>query len=670
MAENRNMLRGNKSKTPVIYTVVIVSIMGLALILYATYAYLGYIRLNSITKPSISDILNAMETLFTEESFKLPLSLEVIQEILIMQVRDIWWVYAGIFLAVFLMMTSRNPNDFHGIEHGSAKWADNYDKKMFTDKTGIPCGDNFYVTVENPDHKYYSSHNLNEIVIGGSGAGKSFRKIKPDIMQMTGSYVVTDPSGELYRDCAKILRENGYKVRVLNLTNINLSNSYNPFVYMVEEQDVLNIADLFMKNSAGEGEKEDFWSGAAQDMLVMIMLYLFKADDEVKSFGRVIRLVNSIQYKNNKIDETCELGRCMKKHQMNEKNKNDAASINWNGLLGTPQETLGSIAKTLSTRLRLWAVEDVDMLTGDDEMDFDDIGVNKTAIFLIIPAARQTYKAVANIFYSQLFERLMYIASLKYNNRLPLLVACELDEFANLGTIPNFSEILAVVRKYNIRLCVVLQGLSQLKAIYEKTFDSIIGNCSIFTFLGTNDQESKEYVSKKLGKTTVRTDTKSHNRGNQGGGTDNESFAARDLLAPDEISRALKKGKNGKCIVFVDEYNPFFLDKFNTLKHPLISKVGSSFKKDWANNSDITVDFAGIKEERMKRYAEVQKKAHLISDALEKGNYEQPQTFEQNREEENRIKLQKIFEDSVGTMMAFNDGLEIPNDDFDDIEDG
>ena len=670
MAENRNMLRGNKSKAPVIYTVVIVSIMGLALILYATYAYLGYIRLNNITKPSISDILNAMETLFTQESFKLPLSLEVIQEILIMQVRDIWWVYAGIFLAVFLMMTSRNPNDFRGIEHGSAKWADNYDKKMFTDKTGIPCGDNFYVTVENPDHKYYSSHNLNEIVIGGSGAGKSFRKIKPDIMQMTGSYVVTDPSGELYRDCAKILRENGYKVRVLNLTNINLSNSYNPFVYMVEEQDVLNIADLFMKNSAGEGEKEDFWSGAAQDMLVMIMLYLFKADDEVKSFGRVIRLVNSIQYKNNKIDETCELGRCMKKHQMNEKNKNDAASINWNGLLGTPQETLGSIAKTLSTRLRLWAVEDVDMLTGDDEMDFDDIGVNKTAIFLIIPAARQTYKAVANIFYSQLFERLMYIASLKYNNRLPLLVACELDEFANLGTIPNFSEILAVVRKYNIRLCVVLQGLSQLKAIYEKTFDSIIGNCSIFTFLGTNDQESKEYVSKKLGKTTVRTDTRSHNKGNQGGGTDNESFAARDLLAPDEISRALKKGKNGKCIVFVDEYNPFFLDKFNTLKHPLISKVGSSFKKDWANNSDITVDFVGIKEERMKRYAEVQKKAHLISDALEKGNYEQSKTFEQNREEENKLKLQKIFEDSVGTMMAFNDGLEIPNDDFDDIEDG
>lgn len=668
MTENRNMLRGNKSKAPLIYMIIIFSVMGLALILYATYTYLGYIRLNKITEPGIMDAVNALGTLFTEDSLKLPITIEVIKEVLIMQVRDIWWIYVGIALMVFLIMTSRNPNDYRGMEHGSAKWADKYDKKMFTDKTGIPCGDNFYVTVENPDHKYYSSHNLNEIVIGGSGAGKSFRKIKPDIMQMTGSYVVTDPSGELYRDCAKLLRENGYKVRVLNLTNISLSNSYNPFVYMVEEQDVLNIADLFMKNSAGEGEKEDFWSGAAQDMLVMIMLYLFKADDEVKSFGRVIRLVNSIQYKDNKIDETCELGRCMKKHQMNEKNRNDAASINWNGLLGTPQETLGSIAKTLSTRLRLWAVEDVDMLTGEDEMDFDDIGVHKTAIFLIIPAARQTYKAVANIFYSQLFERLMYIASVKYNNRLPLLVSCELDEFANIGRIPNFSETLAVVRKYNIRLCIVLQGLSQLKAIYEKTFDSIVGNCSIFTFLGTNDQESKEYVSKKLGKTTVRTDTRSHNRGNQGGGSDNESYAARDLLAPDEISRALKKGKNGKCIVFVDEYNPFFLDKFNTLLHPLISKVGSSFKKDWANNSDITVDFASVKDERMKRYTELQRKAHLISDALENGNFEEAVTFEESQAEENKRKLKELFESSSSTLMSFNDALIDPTIDLDDIE--
>lgn len=590
--ESRNKLRGGKSKAPIIYTIVIISLIVLAFIFYTTYTYLGYITVNKIESPSFSDVMNVFLILFTPESFALPITKDVIKEVLVMQVTDLWWLYAGIVLIVFIAATSKNPNDYRGMEHGSARWADKYDEKQFKDNTGIPCGDNFYVTVQNQKHKYYESHNLNEIVIGGSGAGKSFRKIKPDIIQMTGSYVVTDPSGELYRDCAKLLRANGYKVRVLNLTDISLSNSYNPFKYMREEQDVLNVADLFMKNSAGDGEKEDFWSGAAQDMLVMIMVYLFKADDEIKSFGRVIRLVNSIQYKDGKIDETCELARCMKKHQLKDENKNDVVSVNWNSLLGTPQETLGSIAKTLSTRLRLWAVEDVDMLTAEDEMDFDDVGVHKTAIFLIIPAARQTYKAVANIFYSQLFERLMYIASVKYNNRLPLLVSCELDEFANIGRIPNFAETLAVVRKYNIRLCIVLQGLSQLKAIYEKTYDGIIGNCSIFTFLGTNDQESKEYLSKKLGKTTVRTDTRSYNRGNQGGGSDNESFAARDLLAPDEISRALKKGKRGKCIVFVDEFNPFFLDKFDTLKHPKIAEVGSSFKKDWHNNSDIVFSSA------------------------------------------------------------------------------
>ncbi|MGN0537598.1 MAG: VirD4-like conjugal transfer protein, CD1115 family, partial [Acutalibacteraceae bacterium] len=632
-----------------------------AFVLYATYTYLSYLSIHpDITEPGIRDIINSLSLLFTPQSFALPLTNDVIQKALTMQITDLWWVYALSAAVVFIAATSSNKNDFRGMEHGSSEWADKYDLKQFTDNTGIPCGDNFYVTVNNPKHKYYSSHNLNEIVIGGSGAGKSFRKIKPDIMQMTGSYVVTDPSGELYRDCAKILRKNGYKVRVLNLVNISLSNAYNPFKYMTEEQDVLNIADLFMKNSAGEGEKEDFWSGAAQDMLVMIMLYLFKTKGEIKSFGRVIRLVNSIQYANGKIDPLCELARCMEKHKAIPGNEYDAVTVNWNSMLGTPQETLGSIAKTLSTRLRLWAVEDVDMLTGEDEMDFDDIGVNKTAIFLIIPAARQTYKAVANIFYSQLFERLMYVASEKYNNRLPLLVSCELDEFANIGRIPNFSETLAVVRKYNIRLCIVLQGLSQLKAIYEKTWESIIGNCSIFTFLGTNDQDSKEYVSKKLGKTTVRTDTKSYNRGNQGGGSDNESYAGRDLLMPEEISKALKKGKNGKCIVFVDEFNPFFLDKFNTLQHKLIGEVGSSFPKDAQNNSDITVDYAHAKEEKKKRYEEQQKQAHQLSAALANGDYN---TEPQRSNEEI---LTEIFHKSDEQLITYNGDVIEPDEDEED----
>ena len=233
------------------------------------------------------------------------------------------------------------------------------------------------------------------------------------------------------------------------------------------------------------------------------------------------------------------------------------------------------------------------------KMDFDNVGKEKTAIFLIIPSARQTYKVIANIFYSQLFERLMLVANNDCNGRLPQLVSCELDEFANIGKIPNFSETLAVVRSHNIRICIVLQGLSQLKAPYEKTWESIIGNCSIFTFLGTNDMDSKEYVSKKLGKTTVRVDSRSYNRGSQGGGSDSENYIQRDLLSPDEISQAVRaKGKSkrygGNCIIFVDEFKPFYLLKYDTLHHPLFSQSGSSYESGIPNNTDISKSYSEI----------------------------------------------------------------------------
>lgn len=385
------------------------------------------------------------------------------------QATKLWWLYASAAFAVFLAATSNTKDEFRGMEHGSASWAEKYDEKQFKDNKGIPIGLNTYVSIENCNNSSYMPHNLNELVIGGSGARKTFGKIQPDIMQMFGSYVVTDPKGELYRNTAKFLAANGYKIRVLNLIDIHLSNSYNPFAYMQEEQDVINVADLFMKNSAGEGEKEDFWTGAAHDMLVAIMVYLWKTDYELKTFGRVVRLVNSVQYKDGKIDELCELARCLKNHAI--EHPNDVAAVNWASIQGTPQETLGSICKVLSTRLRLWAVEDVDELTATDEMDFDSIGKEKTAVFMLIKVPRNPYKVISNIFYSQLFERLMLVANRDFNGCLPLLVSCELDEFPNLGKIPDYSETLAVVRSHNIRICTVLQGLSQLKALYEKTWE-------------------------------------------------------------------------------------------------------------------------------------------------------------------------------------------------------
>ena len=248
-------------------------------------------------------------------------------------------------------------------------------------------------------------------------------------------------------------------------------------------------------------------------------------------------------------------------------------------------------------------------------MDLDSVGTELTAIFVFVRPARNPYKAVVNMFYSQLFERLMWVANNKHNGRLPLLVSCELDEFANVGAIPNFSETLAVVRSHNIRICIVLQGLSQLKALYEKTWESIIGNCSIFTFLGTNDVDSNKYVSERLGKTTVRIDMRSHNTGNQGGGTQSEQYTGRELLLPNEIPKAIMargrtKRFGGSCIVFMDEYHPFFIRKFNTKKHSLFEEVGSSYPKYLKNNTDIAVEMAGRKEARSQRHT--QRQANLL----------------------------------------------------------
>lgn len=652
---SKNKLKAEKNYSSLIVTVAILSVFLIIAMIYGTYIYICYTADGKAIEMT-AESLNAFSQSLMNPLKYFPLKAEAVKKAILWQTTKFWWLYGGIVLAIFLKITTPSDNDYKGTEYGSATWADKQAEKSFRDKTGIPIGKGFYVTITNPKGKFYKPNNLNEIVIGGSGAGKSFRKIKPDIMQMYGSYVVTDPKGELYRDTAKVLTANGYKVRVLNLENINLSNAYNPFCYMVSEQDVLNVADLFMKNSAGEGEKEDFWSGSAQDLLVMIMLYLYKSEYELKSFGRVIRLVNSIKYtKEGKIDELCELARCMTEHSIDF--PDDAASVNWKSITGTPQETMGSIAKTLSTRLRLWAVSDVDELTADDEMDFDHVGQEKTAIFLIIPPARQTYKAVANIFYSQLFERLMWVANNKCNGRLPYLVSCELDEFANIGKIPNFCETLAVVRSHNIRICIVLQGLSQLKALYEKTFESIIGNCSMFTFLGTNDADTKEYVSKRLGKTTVKVRTRSYNRGGtQGGGSDSESYVARDLLAVEDIAMAMRpRGKTnclgGSCIAFIDHFRPFFIGKFDTLSHPLISSVGSSFPKDFKNNTDINEVYGKIKEERSQKYSEQR-------NTFEEVFRQKQKDFEEQKEKENaefELEEQKKLEETFGEAEDFEE---------------
>lgn len=368
---NKNKLRHKNSKSVLKTSLILISVIGVItflIISYLIYSLQCYAYDNNISSDNLNlSVLIKSMPYWTNPTFTAPFDIGAI-----MQMHgSVWYIYVVALSLLALMLFSKNYDDYKGVEAGSADWATKRDEKENSDETGIPIGNKFYVTVNNPHGRYYEPHNLNEILIGGPGAGKTFRKIKPDIIQMYGSYVVTDPKGELYRDTAKLLMDNGYKVRVFNLINIKKTNAYNPFVYINDEQDIVVLANTFINASAGDDDKEDFWSGSAKSLLTAIMIYLWKAEGEVKCFGRVVRLLNSITYKNGRIDELCELARCLNKHSI--EHPCDAATINWNGIKGTPEETMGGIAKTLSTRLDLWAVEDVNDLTVIDEMDFDNI---------------------------------------------------------------------------------------------------------------------------------------------------------------------------------------------------------------------------------------------------------------------------------------------------------
>ena len=516
----------------------------------------------------------------------------------------------------------------------------------------------FYLTVTRPKKKFHETDNLNELVIGGSGAGKSFRKIKPDIIQMTGSYVVTDPSGELYRDMAGFLRKHGYKVRLFNLKDIQYSNTYNPFAYVTNENELLNLAKLFMSSTAGEGDKQDFWSGSAEKLLFTVMLYYFHSPDEVASFGNVVRLLATIQFdkQTGTISPDCRIAQCVAEHQERE-GTDDALSVFWDSIKGQPEETFGGIRATIEQRLMHWVLPDMDILTSTDEMDFDDIGVHKTAIFLTLPTADSTYSAVANLFYSQLFKRLMFIAERDYNARLPLLVSFELDEFSNIGKIPDFTEILAVVRKYNIRMCIVLQGLSQLRAIYDKKTDNVLTNCSVITFLGTIDEETNKFISEKIGTTTVRDDTRSQNTGNQGGGSKSESYHERPLLKPNEIAIAIaeKPSNNniGSCIVFAKGYYPFFLTKYDLSKHKDFNEIGSFKGENQKNNANIYTDYEELRKQHIEAYRAKKQDNRLVSFTFK----DQPQTgleTDQQREEDLEALYKEVFLSTPGNAVSVN----------------
>lgn len=547
----------------------------------AAYNYLCYKQANYLTYESnLNAFILSLIGFMTHT--KIPLNAKTLTEIL-RCIGAVWYINVIIFC--MLLLSLHRKRNFAGVEHGSARWASYSEKRDFrhSETSGlIPIADNILVSPKNN-----KLNNLNELVVGGSGSGKSFTKLIPDIMFQFGSYIITDVKGDLYKFLYKILKKNGYKVRVLNLENLKYSNCFNPISYCQDNIDVDKLVNTFVINSRKEGAQtgEAFWEDTLSMLLTAAILYVLNTPSEEKTFYRCLCLAASIELVNGKVSPYCEIERAMQRMEI--ENPYSPAVLNWRLVKQAAPETLQSVVISLTSRLRLWANEDLQILTQKDEMNFDALAEEKTAIFLIVPEGDRTYQSISSMFISTAVNRLKTIAKNKYNGSLPMLVSFELDEFANTGILPNWADTVSTIRSQNIRAMMIIQDLQQLKKNYDKSEKTIMSNCAIFNYLGTSDSDTNKMISERLGKTTIIGNDISYQTGMSGKGNVSERSTGRSLLTADEIEH-LKKNKS---IVIISNYYPIFASKYRTEKHPLFELLGNNEGSHTKNNTDIAEQY-------------------------------------------------------------------------------
>lgn len=479
-------------------------------------------------------------------------------------------------LYILIFLDKRKDLSYQGMEQGSAKWATKRDRKDF-----LKIEDNIIVQKDLYIDPLNRRLNLNRLIVGGPGSGKSRFEIKPNVMQMNSSFIITDPKGELYRDSAYMLEENGYKVRVLNLVEPKYSNCYNPFAYIKDEKDVLILCDTIIKNTSDKGTNkgDEFWVQSQKALLQAILFYLMTLKKEYRHMYNVLRIVSSAkvidedyEQEFEAVDPLTEIFEGLKEDLRNKvikeriDNYKNLAVMNYDVFKLAAGKTAKSILVSLAVRLSIWSVDDISKLMAIDEMNISLAGYEKTAIFVILPDSFSTFNVIASMFYSQVFATLYYEADFECDGPLPMLVQCLLDEFANIGQIPDFDKYIATMRSRNISAVPVIQALAQLKHLYKDTWEAILGCCDTLHFLGTMDQETLKYVSEKLGKSTIKQyeRSRSHGARNSKSTSDSERNLQRSLMNPDELFKMPKEDS----IVFVKGYNPFYGQKYDITKHP------------------------------------------------------------------------------------------------------
>ena len=479
-----------------------------------------------------------------------------------------------IFLAIYGMSVgvylSTRRNYRRGEEHGSAKWGDARQLcKKYADKDkqqNIILTQNTRIGLDGRKHR----RNLNVMVVGGSGAGKTRFFAKPNIMQANTSFVVLDPKGEILRDTGGLLEKQGYDIKVLDLINTEKSHGFNPFVYLRDDKDVLRLVSNLIRNTTPKGAQSNdpFWERAETALLEALILYLVnEAPPEEKNFPMVMEMINAAEVKEEDEEYASVLDELFERLAMND--PEHLAVKQYHIFKLAAGKTAKSILISLGVRLEKFNLPQIASVVNHDELDIPSLGERKTALFAIIPDSDSSLNFIIGMMYSSIFQELYYIADHVYGGRLPVHVHCVMDEFANIALPDEFDKLLATMRSREFSVSIIIQNIAQLKALFEKQWESIIGNCDEFLYLGGNEDSTHELVSKKLGKTTIDTNTYGQSKGRNGNYSTNWQISGRELYTPDEV-RMLD---NRYALLFIRGERAIQDEKYDILRHPNVKQT-------------------------------------------------------------------------------------------------
>ncbi len=530
-------------------------------IAYLAFFYVGNIFSAHVRAYQGGDIIDRIMTAIVE--------LETMKFIPSFHPNDLLISIAVAGLMKFIVYTKgKKAKKFReGKEYGSARWGNAKDIKPYIDEkydNNVLFTNTERLTMNGRPSNPKYARNKNVLVIGGSGSGKTRFFVKPNLMQMHSSYVVTDPKGTIVLECGKMLEENNYEIKILNTINFKKSMKYNPFAYLKSEKDILKLVQTIIANTKGEGEKagEDFWVKAEKLYYTALIGYIYyEAPREEKNFKTLLDMIDASEVREddesymNPIDRLFEA--------LEKKHPTHFAVKQYKKYKLAAGKTAKSILISCGARLAPFDIEELRDLMSEDEMALDTIGDKKTALFVIISDTDDTFNFVVSIMYSQLFNLLCDKADDVYGGRLPVHVRFLLDEFANIGLIPKFEKLIATIRSREISASIILQSQSQLKAIYKDHADTIIGNCDSMLFLGGKEKTTLKELSETLGKETIDLYNTSETRSNQKSFGLNYQKVGKELMSQDEITVM----DGGKCIFQLRGVRPFLSDKFDITKH-------------------------------------------------------------------------------------------------------